>query len=145
MTGLLWQPNERTSTTPTNLNQVYNPRLHTDPKPSPTAWPFQAAWLITSEFFCLFFKEKKKQWGPNRNPYLLFQNWSTVKYTVQLRNGGYGRPANSLQTSAMHFSAQPQLPHKPIVLEKTSMAATLARTPLLFFVVWQRGAERSEV
>lgn len=121
MTGLLWQPNESTSTTPTNLNQVYNLCLYTDPKPSPTAWPFQAAWLITSEFLFFFKKEKKKNdEGPiethiysSKTDLLL-----SIRYSYCLRNGAYGRPANSLQTSVMHFSAQPQLPHKPIVLER---------------------------
>lgn len=42
----------------------------------------------------------------------------SIRYSYCLRNGAYGRPANSLQTSVMHFSAQPQLPHKPIVLER---------------------------
>lgn len=120
MTGLLWQPNESTSTTPTNLNQVYNLCLHTDPKPSPTAWPFQAAWLITSELFFLLKRINPPDEGPietriySSKTYLLL----IIRYSYCLRNGAHGRPANSLQTSAMHFSAQPQLPHKPIVLER---------------------------
>lgn len=39
----------------------------------------------------------------------------SIQYSYCLRNGAYGRHANSLHTSAIHFSPQP---HKPIVLER---------------------------
>lgn len=83
--------------------------------------PFRQAWLITSEFLFFFQKRKKtNDEGPiethiysSKTDLLL-----SIRYSYCLRNGAYGRPANSLQTSVMHFSAQPQLPHKPIVLER---------------------------
>lgn len=39
----------------------------------------------------------------------------SIQNSYCLRNGAYGGRANSLQTSAIHFSPQP---HKPIVLER---------------------------
>lgn len=47
----------------------------------------------------------------------------STQYSYCLSYGAYGEHANSLQTSAIHFSPQP---HKPIVLGEMSMAATLS-------------------
>lgn len=110
---------------PTNLNQVYNLCRHTNPKPPPSAWPLPAARLITSEnvfwFLGGFFTKKKNKRSPNRNPHLLLQNWTTVKYTVQLLPIHY--------THQIFISTLNPLPDEPIVLERQAWPPLLLALP----------------
>lgn len=104
---------------------MYTISVDSNPPTPPPTRPYQAAQLIgIRKWFSPCKKKKKKSKlltktdeGPfethiysstTTNPLL------SIRYSYRLRNGAYGRHANSLQTSAIHFSPQP---HKPIVLE----------------------------
>lgn len=80
--------------------------------------PFRQRGLKHQNFF-FFLKDKNPpDEGPIETRIHSSKTDLLLSIRYSLRNGAHGRPANSLQTSAMHFSAQPQLPHKPIVVER---------------------------
>lgn len=53
-------------------------------------------------FVCFFLKKENKWWRPNRNPHLLCQYWTTVKYTAQLLPIHYIQIRYSFQLSARY-------------------------------------------
>ena len=129
--------------THTNLNHVYNLCRH------------QPTTMITSTSYSTTLTgsmaDGQQKMAPSKNRTMralthIYSSTTTdllliIQYSYCPRNGAYCRHANSFQTSAIHFSPQP---HKPHCTGETSMAATLSRAPLLFFVIWQREGERSE-
>lgn len=105
MTGLLWQPKESNPPPPPSRTWIkYTIPVHT---PTQTHHHqrglFPVTRLITSENVCFcFLKKKNKWWRPNRNLHLLFQYWTTLKYTAQLLPIHYIQIRYSFQLSARY-------------------------------------------
>lgn len=114
MTGLLWQPKESNPPPPSSRTWIkYTIPVHT---PTQTHHHQRGLFPVTRlinvrMFVFVFLKIKNKWWRPNRNLRLLFQYWTTLKYTAQLLPIHYIQIRYSFQLSA-------PLPDVPIVLEK---------------------------
>lgn len=121
--------------TPMNLNHVYNLRRH-QPTTTITSTSYSTTLTgSTADGHQKMAPSKKKT--TMRALTHIYTSTTTdllliIQYSYCPRNGAYCRHANSFQTSAIHFSPQP---HKPHCTGETSMAATLTRAPLLFFVI----------